>query len=77
VLLAGGTVNQALMLRKIANTKPQQFLLVRKDAMKVQMKEYGTENEVRRKLQTSGISQPEIEKLFANAISNSYPGPAA
>jgi hypothetical protein len=70
---AGDTVIEVLVLRKIFSTKPQQFMLVLKDAMKVQKTEFGAEGEVRTILKAVGISQPEIDKLFknANSMSNS------
>jgi hypothetical protein len=70
VSFAGDTVIQVLVLRKIFSTKPQQFMLVLKDPIKVQNNEFGAEAEVRTKLKALGISQPEIEKLFEQAKSN-------
>jgi len=58
-------VIQVVVLRKIFDTKPQQFMLVMKDAMRVQNTEFGAEREIRSKLQSGEISQPEIERLFA------------
>ena len=62
-----------LKLRKIADTKPQKFLLVLKDPTTPQKAEFGTEGEVRTVLKAVGISQPEIDKLFKQANSMSNP----
>jgi len=76
IFFAGDTVIQVLVLRKIFSAKPQQFMLVLKDPIKVQNTEFGAEAEVRTILKTVGISQPEIETLFEQAKSNTYPTPA-
>ena len=68
-------MTQVLVLRKIFSAKPQQFILVLKDPIKVQNTEFGAEAEVRTILKTVGISQPEIEKLFEHANSNTNPMP--
>jgi len=73
VFVAGDPVIQVLVLRKIFSAKPQQFMLVLKDAAKVQNTEFGAEGEVRTILKAVGISQPEIEKLFEQAKSNTKP----
>jgi hypothetical protein len=70
-------VIQVVVLRKIFSTKPQQFMLVLEDSMGAQNTEFGAEHEIRRKLQTGGISQPEIEKLFEEAKSMPQSGYAA
>jgi hypothetical protein len=57
-------VIEVLVLRKIFNTKPQQFMLVLKDPMRAENTEFGAEGQVRTILKAVGISQPEIEKLF-------------
>lgn len=75
IFFAGDTVTQVLVLRKIFSAKPQQFILVLKDPIKVQNTEFGAEAEVRTILKTVGISQPEIEKLFEHANSNTNPMP--
>jgi hypothetical protein len=75
VFFAGDTVIQVLVLRKIFSAKPQQFMLVLKDPIKVQNTEFGAEAEVRTRLKTVWISQPEIEKLFEQAKSNTNPTP--
>jgi hypothetical protein len=62
---------EILKLRKILQTKPQQFSLVLKD--KVPRIEFGTEREVRTMLRSVGISEPEIDKLFEKANSESNP----
>ena len=75
IFFAGGTVIQVLVLRKIFSAMPQQFMLVLKDDMKVQNTEFGAEANVRTILKAVGISQPEIEKLFERAKSNTNPTP--
>jgi hypothetical protein len=67
VFSAGETGIQVLVLRKILNAKPQQFMLVLKDSRNVQHTEFGAEGEVCNILKAVGISQPEIEKLFQQA----------
>ncbi len=68
---------QVVVLRKIFSTKPQQFMLVLKDSVKVQNTEFGAEREIRMKLDAGGIAQPEIDKLFEDAKSTPYPDSAA
>lgn len=63
-------MTRVLVLRKIFSTKPQQFMLVLQDSMKVQNTEFGVEGQVRTILKAVGISQPDIEKLFEKAKSN-------
>ncbi|MGC2767676.1 MAG: hypothetical protein WB607_19370 [Candidatus Acidiferrum sp.] len=63
-------MTRVLVLRKIFSTKPQQFMLVLQDSMKVQNTEFGAEGKVRTILKAVGISQPDIEKLFEKAKSN-------
>ena len=75
VFLAGDTVIQVLVLRKIFSAKPQQVMLVPKDPIKVQNTKFGAEAEVRTTLKAVGISPPEIEKLFEQAKSNTNPTP--
>jgi hypothetical protein len=70
-------VIQVVVLRKIFSTKPQQFMLVLKDSVKVQNTEFGAEREIRMKLDAGGISQPEIDKLFEDAKATPHPGSAA
>jgi len=65
--LAGDTVIQVLVLRKIFSAKPQQFMLVLKDPMRPQNTKFGAEGDVRTILKAVGMSQPEIEKLFETA----------
>ena len=66
----GEIMTRVLVLRKIFSTKPQQFMLVLQDSMKVQNTEFGAEGKVRTILKAVGISQPDIEKLFEKAKSN-------
>jgi hypothetical protein len=66
----GEIMTEVLVLRKIFSTKPQQFMLVLQDPMKVQNTEFGAEGKVRTILKAVGISQPDIEKLFEKAKSN-------
>ena len=47
---------RVLVLRKIFSTKPQQFMLVLKDPIKVQNTEFGAEAEVRTKLSSESTS---------------------
>jgi hypothetical protein len=68
--LIGEIMTEVLVLRKIFSTKPQQFMLVLQDPMKVQNTEFGAEGKVRTILKAVGISQPDIEKLFEKAKSN-------
>lgn len=75
VFSAGETGIQVLVLRKILNAKPQQFMLVLRDSMKVQHTEFGAEDEVRNILKALGISQSEVEKLFQQAKFSSDSGP--
>jgi hypothetical protein len=62
---------EILRLRRILQTKPQQFMLVMRD--KVNRTEFGAEDEVRKILKAVGIFQPEIDKLFVKAKSESNP----
>jgi hypothetical protein len=64
-------VIEIVRLRKILQTKPQQFMLVLRD--KMNKTEFGAEGEVRTILKTVGASQPEIDKLFEKAKSGSNP----
>lgn len=48
-------------------------MLILKDPLKIQNTEFGAEAEVRTILKAVGISQPEIEKLFKQAKSNTNP----
>jgi hypothetical protein len=76
VFSAGETGIQVLVLRKILNAKPQQFMLVLRDSRKGQHTEFGPEGEVRTILNAVGISQPEIERLFQQAKFSSDSAPA-
>ena len=58
---------QVLKLRKILNTMPVQFMLILKDPMKVENTEFGAERDIRARLKTIGILQPEIDELFQSA----------
>jgi hypothetical protein len=58
---------QVLKLRRILDTKPEQFMLVLKDPMNIENTEFGAECNVRARLKTIGISQPEIDELFQSA----------
>jgi hypothetical protein len=69
----GDTVIQVLVLRKIFSAMPQQFMLVLKDPMKPQNTKFGAEDDVRTILKAVGIPQPEIERLFEQAKSNTDP----
>jgi hypothetical protein len=64
-------VIEIVRLRKILQTKPQQFMLVLRD--KMNRTEFGAEGEVRTILKAVGVSQPEIDKLFEKAKSGSNP----
>jgi 3-deoxy-D-manno-octulosonate 8-phosphate phosphatase KdsC-like HAD superfamily phosphatase len=70
MFFVGDIMIEVLVLRKVFSAKPQQFMLVLQDAMKVQNTEFGAEGEVRTILKAVGISQPDIEKLFEKAKSN-------
>jgi hypothetical protein len=64
-------VIEIVRLRKILQTKPQQFMLVLRD--KMNRTEFGAEGGVRTILKAVGVSQPEIDKLFEKAKFGSNP----
>ena len=64
---------QVLGLRKIENTEPQKFEIRMKDKENTKpgymmTTDYGTESELRARLKEAGMKEPDITRLFTQAL---------